>query len=103
MYQLTYIPATLDRLNEIFSIFQDAINTMISNGINQWDEIYPGISVIEEDISKGQMTMVLDENQIAAVYVMNEEFDPKYANGKWNEPGAADWRKGRFYLFEKRL
>lgn len=89
MYQLTYIPATPDRLNEIFSIFQDAINSMISNGINQWDEIYPDISVIEDDISKGQMTMVLHENQIAAIYVVNEEFDPQYANGKWNDPDSS--------------
>lgn len=37
-------------LQAILSIFQDAIKVMDSNGIHQWDSIYPSEEVISKDI-----------------------------------------------------
>lgn len=36
--------ATIDDLDYVEKIFKNAIKVMDSNGINQWDNIYPNIS-----------------------------------------------------------
>ena len=38
---IQYRMATLEDLQEICNLFDDAVETMIQNKIFQWDELYP--------------------------------------------------------------
>lgn len=165
--ELYFRLAEFSDLDEIFQIFESAIKNMISQNILQWDEIYPKKSDLHEDILKKELYVGILDEEIASVYVLNNECDEQYKNGNWEYPdasykvvhrlcvdprfqnrgigsetvkyieeavremgvqsirldaftenpfslrmykkakykivGHADWRKGRFYLMEKRL
>ena len=47
--KLEYSKAQLNQLDEIYSLYSNAINTMETAGIHQWDEIYPAREDFEED------------------------------------------------------
>ena len=88
MERLVYRAAEERDIQAILDMFAAAIYDMNSNGIPQWDEIYPDREVLEEDIRKKQMTVVLLEDNIAAAYVINTESDVQYMNGKWSRQDA---------------
>ena len=56
--------------------------------IHQWDEIYPDLQIISEDISKNQMYIGKKDGKPAVCFVLSEEFDEEYKNGKWLLPDA---------------
>lgn len=167
MQELKFIVATPEMLEEIWTMFSDAIAEMNRNNIPQWDEVYPAKEHLQEDIRKGEMCVVVLGAQIVAAYVVNQESDEAYRYAAWQAPesnyrvlhrlcvspkfqhqgiagrvmlyientlrqqgvesirldaftqnpyalslykmlgyekvGFADWRKGRFWLFEKIL
>ncbi len=61
---------------------------MEQQGIHQWDEIYPDLSVITEDIVKYQMHIGMIDEKIAVCFVLSEECDEEYKNGKWQFPDS---------------
>ena len=73
-------------------MYTAAITAMEKNGIHQWDEIYPDKQILSEDIEKDQMYIGIDENDddkdssIAVCFVLNQECDEEYKNGKWKYP-----------------
>ena len=52
---MNYYKADDKQLEEISSIYSNAIIAMDNDGICQWDEIYPSKQIITEDIRKRQM------------------------------------------------
>ena len=80
MEQLAFRKAGPEDLAQVFALFTDAIHTMDKDGIPQWDEVYPDERTLKEDIEHGQMYL--------AVFVLNLEYDPQYANGVWAEPDS---------------
>lgn len=87
--QITYRLATFDDLDAINSLVQDAIATMIQQNILQWDELYPTKEDFREDIAREQLYVGTIENQIAVVYVLNQESDEAYKTGNWQEPSKS--------------
>lgn len=81
--QIKYRIARFEDLIEICSLVQNAICTMIGQNILQWDEIYPNEEVLREDIRKKQLYVGIVDKQIAVIYVLNQEFEDEYKNGKW--------------------
>lgn len=75
--------AELKDLNIIIDIFRNAINAMNYNNINQWDEIYPTNTILEQDILRKQMYVGIKDDTIVSVVVVNNEFDEQYKNGNW--------------------
>ena len=61
---------------------------MENDNIHQWDEIYPDKEVLTEDINKNQMYIGVDDQKIAVCFVLSEECDEEYKNGKWEDPDA---------------
>jgi len=78
--------AETDDFDEVSALFYAAITEMNSNGIPQWDEIYPNREILEEDIAKREMRLILIDDRIAAVFVLNNEFDILYEKGRWKYP-----------------
>lgn len=85
---MEYYKADITQLDEIFSLYSNAIITMEKIDIHQWDEIYPDKSILKEDISKQQMYIGKEGQNIAICFVLSEECDEEYKNGKWKWPEA---------------
>ena len=75
-------------LPEVVRLFAGAIRRMDENGIPQWDEIYPDEAILAEDIAAGNMYVYIIGGRIAAVFVLNREFDPEYVKGDWRYPNS---------------
>ena len=85
---MIYSKANTNQINEVFSVFSAAIINMEKQGIHQWDEIYPDKEIIAEDIARNQMYIGKIDNKITVCFVLSEEFDEEYKNGKWQWPDA---------------
>ena len=85
---MEYSKAEINQLDQIFSLYTDAIITMEKAGILQWDEIYPDKQILAEDISKNQMYIGKEGNDIAVCFVLSEYCDEEYKNGNWQWPQA---------------
>lgn len=81
--EIQYRIGTIEDIEEICDLFDDAIGTMIRNQIFQWDEVYPTEQDFRKDIERGQLYVGVMEGRIAVVYVMNQECDEQYINGAW--------------------
>ena len=78
----------IEDLPEVMHIYQFARNFMIeNNNPNQWDDVYPEISLIEKDINnKHSYVCINDDGEIVGVFYFNQEEDPAYLNvyeGEW--------------------
>ena len=85
---MIYSKATKEQIKEVFSVFSAAINNMENQEIHQWDEIYPDQAIIAEDITKNQMYIGMIDGKIAVCFVLSEECDEEYKNGKWQWPDS---------------
>ena len=85
---MIYSKATKEQIKEVFSVFSAAINNMEKQEIHQWDEIYPDKEIIAEDIARNQMYIGKIDNKITVCFVLSEEYDEEYKNGKWQWPNA---------------
>jgi len=75
--------ANMSDLPNIVDIFADAVRVMDENGINQWDEFYPNREDFEKDIAKNQMYLGEIQDKIASAFVLNQDSEAEYCNGKW--------------------
>ena len=85
---MEYSKANINQLDEIFSLYSNAIITMEKADIHQWDEVYPNKEVLAEDIAKNQMYIGKLGQKIAVCFVLSEECDEEYKNGAWKYPDA---------------
>ena len=85
---MNYSKANKNQIEEVYSVFSAAIENMEKQEIHQWDEIYPDKAILEEDIAKNQMYIGKIDNEIAVCFVLSEECDEEYKNGKWQYPDA---------------
>jgi ribosomal protein S18 acetylase RimI-like enzyme len=81
--------ANLEDLNNVINIYKNAIEVMEDNGIHQWDNIYPNEEILNEDILSNHMFLCELENQIASVFVLNQDCDEEYTNGTWQYKEAS--------------
>ncbi len=87
MINLLFRKAVPEDLNEVTAMYLAAICEMRRNGIEQWDEIYPNRSTLENDITADQLMLGLTDNVIASAYVLNHEFDTEYTFGAFEGHG----------------
>lgn len=60
-------------LSDIISIISECKELMKSQGIFQWDEDYPTIDIVENDIDDGNCYVMKDNNRSVAYVAINEE------------------------------
>lgn len=75
-----------EELEEIFEHFKKVICHMQASGLDQWDHLYPDFETIPDDIRKQELYLARIQEQIAVVFVMNQEMDEAYENGAWKFP-----------------
>ena len=83
---MEYSKVEINQLDQIFSLFSDAIITMENAGIHQWDEIYPDKKILAEDISKNQMYIGKEGDDIAVCFTLSEDCDEEYKTETGNGP-----------------
>ncbi len=93
--EITLRNATLEDLKAIVNIFNKAIEVMNDNGIYQWDCIYPNEEILLKDILNNQMFVGEIDNQIASLFVLNQECDVEYKNGDWQ------YKESAFYVVHR--
>ena len=85
---MKYCKATIDDLENVFSVYSNAIIAMENDNIHQWDNIYPDKQILSEDISKNLMYIGKQDEKIAVCFVLSEECDEEYKNGLWQFPDS---------------
>lgn len=85
MNKITYVKAEMKNLNEIMEVYKKGILVMEAQGIHQWDELYPCLDVLKEDVEKNQLTVGIINGRVAAVFVLNQDMDEQYQNGSWRD------------------
>ena len=84
--KLTFRKAKESDLTELLLLYKSVVKNMIESGINQWSDEYPNKEVLSEDISKGELTLALFEDEICGAFVMNEFADEDYYKADWKYP-----------------
>lgn len=70
--------AQLDDKKAILSIIKNVVIDMSSQGIDQWDQIYPNEEVVTEDILDGEVYVASEDTVIKGVVTLNEYQDEEY-------------------------
>lgn len=83
---LIYRRGTMNDLDAIQLLVKAAVAQMNDQGIDQWDGLYPVREDFEQDIREKQLFVGVSDNQIAAIFTLNNECDEEYKNGEWKEP-----------------
>ncbi len=73
-------------LDAVMAIVRACTRHMESQGIPQWDDKYPNLSVLEEDIAKRSL-FVMEVGTIIGAVVLNDYQDPEYVEVSWAYPG----------------
>ncbi len=83
---IQYRQAKAADLDGIAALAGQAAARMVSQGIDQWDELYPIREDFEQDIIRGQLTVGMLGDEIAVIYTINGEYEPEYESAKWKDP-----------------
>jgi len=78
--------ATPSDYTNIIQIYKSAILHLDEIGIHQWDEAYPSIDLLKEDIQAQQMYIGLIDNTIACAFTLNPNYEEEYTLGNWQYP-----------------
>ena len=83
--KIRFQQGTIEDLDAITMMVTDAIAQMESRGIMQWDELYPTREDFRADIEAGNLFTVYNNDELAVIYVLNQEFEEEYKNGEWED------------------
>lgn len=86
---IQYRQAKLADLDHITSFAEQAAIRMVSQGIDQWDELYPIREDFEQDIKCGCLTVGTTDGEIVVIYTLNKEGEPEYEEAKWKNPNKS--------------
>lgn len=77
--------ATISEKNIIWNIINDAINRRKKDGSTQWQDGYPNLAIIENDIEKQAGFVLVHEKNIIGycAVIINDEPEYKKIIGKW--------------------
>ena len=76
-------------LNGIMALIRSCVRQMESEGILQWDELYPDEATFRRDIERHELFVLDDGGRISGVVALNEHEEPEYRTVGWNWSGSA--------------
>jgi len=68
---------------------------MIAGGLYQWDDQYPNIEIITDDVNAGTLFKISVKKRIAGVIVLNEQYFPQYNDLEWED------KEGKFMIVHR--
>lgn len=75
--------ATLRDLPEIKTLTEACAVAMQDRGIFQWNEHYPSLEKLENDIQNQELYVLIDENEIKGIVVLSDHMDEEYIPIDW--------------------
>ncbi|APG60742.1 GNAT family N-acetyltransferase [Christiangramia salexigens] len=75
--------AQLKDLPEIKSLTEACATAMIKKGIYQWNEHYPSLEKLQDDIKDGELYILRENSEILGIIVITETMDEEYIPVKW--------------------
>lgn len=73
----------IDRLNEVFAIYKDCKAALDKQGIFQWTDKYPVLSIVEADIQLKELYGMIEGGKCIGLICLNEEQSPQYEAVEW--------------------
>ena len=78
--------ADMTDLEPVSALFERTAAYLLEQGIDQWDDKYPDIGTLKNDISENNMYVLCgDKKSIVAAIVINEEQEDEYKQGDWKD------------------
>jgi Acetyltransferases len=74
-------------LSDILDIISKCIMYMESQGIYQWNMLYPNSDILESDIKREDCYVLKDNGKCIAYVAINEEQSPEYSHINWGTDG----------------
>lgn len=81
--QLKIEKGNLLNIDEIFQLYQNAKEELDKNGIFQWTDNYPTLTIIENDLKKDCLFVLKNNEKIIGAICINEEQEPEYKKINW--------------------
>lgn len=78
--------ANTSDLKEIKELTEACAVAMQQKGIFQWNEYYPSIEKLEEDIRKEELYVLREKGEILGIIVLTPEMDEEYIPVEWLTP-----------------
>jgi ribosomal protein S18 acetylase RimI-like enzyme len=75
--------ASLEDLNEIKELTEACAEALQQQNIFQWNEQYPSLGKLENDIQREELFVYEIENRIIAIMVLTPKMDAVYGDIKW--------------------
>lgn len=70
--------------HKVCALYQDVIADMRSRGLRQWEwDVYPARAQLEEDMEKGLLYRVDEDERLVAAFVLCNEMESEYAQISW--------------------
>jgi ribosomal protein S18 acetylase RimI-like enzyme len=80
--------AGISDLEKILAIYQRCKARLEAEGINQWYEGYPNMTVLRGDVDAGELFKYVIDGGIVAMIVLTEKQEKEYETVKWRQPEA---------------
>ncbi len=74
---------------EIMDLIRSCVRHMESQGIHQWDEIYPDKATVESDVERHELYLLEHKNHIRGIVTLNGFQEPAYREVSWQFSGKA--------------
>lgn len=75
--------ANINDLNSIFEIYKRSKHKLEEEGIYQWTENYPNISIVEQNLKEDELYVLKDGEKIAGAINISEKQEPEYKLINW--------------------
>lgn len=74
-----------DEANDIFLVYRECAKYHAEKGFFQWDETYPTLDIVKNDIELGQLFGIYQEDECMGIISLNHDEPKEYANLTWND------------------
>ena len=77
--------AKISDLGNIMIMYKSCVKGMIANGIDQWDDTYPDIETINQDLEKQNYYVVEEKGEIIGGINIDQNQDKTYLDIDWED------------------
>lgn len=70
---------------EILSLLRDCKSSLDQQGIFQWTDAYPSLTIVEQDIQAAHLYSAILGDRCVGIVSVSDEQEPEYAAVTWND------------------
>ncbi len=71
-------------IHALLALVHDCVEAMRAAGIEQWDEVYPNLEIIKEDITAGTLDVLCEDDNIIGCITVDAKLDPMWQDLNWS-------------------